>query len=235
MILHSRHIAANVALRRRRPRRLVDGVDGPSEGSELVRPLARRREVVGGDVHGTGLDAARSGSGARDLRAAPGRATEWQRTLDRLAAERDMSLIFCMATPGDYFTDRRAASGSSPCARATTTASPTTPARLWRWYLTNNLLAAVARRARRSRTASSPTTIDDGADDPARRRSATRRSRRCCPPSPPASSALATASAGPTSAIIERLVDDDGRVVTSETPIVLRPESFFDVSDAVDA
>src|SRR4029078_10794315 len=39
--------------------------------------------------------------GVRDLRATPSRAAEWQRTLDALAAEADVGLIWSMATPAD--------------------------------------------------------------------------------------------------------------------------------------
>ena len=41
--------------------------------------------------------------GVRGLRSAPGRARAWQEGIDRAAAERDMTLQWCMATPADFF------------------------------------------------------------------------------------------------------------------------------------
>lgn len=40
--------------------------------------------------------------GVRGLRAAPGRARAWQEALDRAAAERGLTLQWCMATPADF-------------------------------------------------------------------------------------------------------------------------------------
>ena len=40
--------------------------------------------------------------GVRGLREAPGRAREWQEAMDRAAAERGMTLQWCMATPADF-------------------------------------------------------------------------------------------------------------------------------------
>ncbi len=41
--------------------------------------------------------------GVRALRARPGRARDWQVAVDRAAAQRGMSLQWCMATPADFF------------------------------------------------------------------------------------------------------------------------------------
>ncbi|MEM8707751.1 MAG: hypothetical protein AAGE98_14905 [Actinomycetota bacterium] len=151
----------------------------------------------------------------------------WQRTLDRLAAERDLSLIFCMATPGDYFTV-----AELPRVIAVRTSDDyrfaDDPARLWRWYLQNNLLA---------RSLDVPVFKDcfftqtDVGDD-----------RLDGDPHAEIESVLSAFSAGivgigdrlgrTDTTIIDRLVDDNGRVVTSSTPIALCPESFFDAEDA---
>ncbi len=166
--------------------------------------------------------------GCRDLRAAPGRATDWQRTLDRLAAERGLSLIFCMATPGDYFTvaecERVIAVRTSDDYRFADD-----PARLWRWYLTNNLLAR-AIGVSVFKDCFFTSTPEDGNDDPLDGDAHAE-----------VEAVLSAFSAGIVGIgdrigrtdldIIGRLVDEDGHLVTSETPMVLRPESFFDADD----
>ncbi|MEM8706463.1 MAG: hypothetical protein AAGE98_08395 [Actinomycetota bacterium] len=165
--------------------------------------------------------------GCRDLRAAPGRATDWQRTIDRLADQRDMSLIFCMATPGDYFTV-----AELPRVIAVRTSDDyrfaDDPARLWRWYLQNNLLA---------RSLDVPVFKDcfftgaDAGDDPLDG-----------DPHAEVEAMLSAFSAGivglgdrrgrTDTTIVERLVDDAGRLVTSSTPLALCHQSFFDAGDA---
>ncbi|MEM8618906.1 MAG: hypothetical protein AAGF73_04210 [Actinomycetota bacterium] len=76
----------------------------------------------------------------RELRRHPGRAAQWQRTLNRLAAEYDVDLLWCMATPADMIEasqlDRVAAIRTSDDYRFTTD-----PALLWTWFLTVNRLA----------------------------------------------------------------------------------------------
>lgn len=79
--------------------------------------------------------------GVRALRAAPDRAAQWQRTLDALAAESGVELIWCMATPADLVLaatlDHVAAVRTSDDYRFTSD-----PALLWTWYLTVNRVAA---------------------------------------------------------------------------------------------
>lgn len=165
--------------------------------------------------------------GCRDLRAAPGRATDWQRTLDHLAAERDMSLIFCMATPGDYFTV-----AELPRVIAVRTCDDyrfaDDPARLWRWYLQNNLLArSLDVPVFKDCFFTNAHTGDDPLDGD---------------PHAEVESVLSAFSAGIVGlgdrlgrtdrSIVERLIDDEGRLVTSATPMALCPESFFDAEDA---
>ncbi len=78
--------------------------------------------------------------GVRAMRAAPDRAAHWQRTLDRLAADSGVDLIWCMATPADLVLaatlDRVVAVRTSDDYRFAAD-----PALLWTWYLTVNRLA----------------------------------------------------------------------------------------------
>jgi hypothetical protein len=78
--------------------------------------------------------------GVRALRAAPDRAAEWQRTLNALAAESGVGLIWCMATPADLVLaatlDHVVAVRTSDDYRFTADA-----ALLWTWYLTVNRVA----------------------------------------------------------------------------------------------
>jgi hypothetical protein len=78
--------------------------------------------------------------GARGLRAEPGRALAWQQGLDRAAAAHDLTLLWCMATPGDYLATVEL---ERICAVRTCDdyRYADDPARLWRWYLTVNRLA----------------------------------------------------------------------------------------------
>jgi hypothetical protein len=78
--------------------------------------------------------------GVRALRAAPGRAMHWQSTLDRLAGEHRLGLVWCMATPADMIA---AASLQNVVAIRTSDdyRFATDPALLWTWYLTVNRLA----------------------------------------------------------------------------------------------
>jgi hypothetical protein len=78
--------------------------------------------------------------GIGQLRAEPGRALAWQVSLDRFAAARQQTLLWCMATPGDLLAtvelDRICAVRTSDDYRYAHD-----PARLWRWFLTVNRLA----------------------------------------------------------------------------------------------
>ncbi|MEM9747734.1 MAG: hypothetical protein AAF945_13640 [Actinomycetota bacterium] len=76
----------------------------------------------------------------RALRRQPGRALDWQRALDRLAGERDIDLVWCMATPADLIAaaelDRVVAVRTCDDYRFAED-----PAFLWRWFLMVNRLA----------------------------------------------------------------------------------------------
>ena len=75
--------------------------------------------------------------GVRALRAAPDRAAQWQRTLDALAAESGVGLIWSMATPADLVLG-----ATLPQVVAVRTCDDyrfaADPALLWTWYLTVN-------------------------------------------------------------------------------------------------
>ena len=77
--------------------------------------------------------------GVSALRSAPDRAANWQRGLDTLAAESDIGLIWCMATPADIVfaagLDRVVAIRTCDDYRFAAD-----PASLWIWYLTVNRL-----------------------------------------------------------------------------------------------
>ncbi|MFT3853401.1 MAG: hypothetical protein QM733_11780 [Ilumatobacteraceae bacterium] len=78
--------------------------------------------------------------GVRALRAAPDRAAHWQRTLDQLAAESGVGLVWCMAMPADIVLaatlDHVVAVRTSDDYRFAAD-----PALLWTWYLTVNRVA----------------------------------------------------------------------------------------------
>src|SRR4029079_8403843 len=75
--------------------------------------------------------------GVRALRALPSRAAEWQRTLDALAAEADVGLIWSMATPADLVLAAALAQvvAVRTCDDYRFAADA---ALLWTWYLTVN-------------------------------------------------------------------------------------------------
>ena len=78
--------------------------------------------------------------GVRGLREAPGRARAWQEGLDRAAAERGMTLQWCMASPADLF--------QTVTLRSVTSVRTSGdyryligPGSLWAWFLYGNALA----------------------------------------------------------------------------------------------
>ena len=77
--------------------------------------------------------------GVRALRAKPGRISRWQKQLDNAAAERSISLIWCMATPADMATavslEQIVAVRSCDDYRYADD-----PSTLWRWHLTTSAL-----------------------------------------------------------------------------------------------
>jgi hypothetical protein len=80
--------------------------------------------------------------GVRGLREAPGRAHAWQAGIDRAAAERGITLQWCMATPADFCT----AAGLARVTSIRTSGDHgyiATPEMLWAWFLYTNALARV--------------------------------------------------------------------------------------------
>lgn len=160
--------------------------------------------------------------GVQALRAAPGRLVEWQRTLDDEARARDLSLLWCMATPGDYL-----ASAELDQVIALRTCDDyrfaEDPALLWRWYLTVNRLAvALGKPAFKdcffTMSDPGPTEIDGD-------------------PHAEAESLLAALSAGPVGigdrigrtdpTIVARLCRPDGVLVKPDRPLALTDRSWF--------
>ncbi len=80
--------------------------------------------------------------GVRQLREAPGRAAAWLAGLDAAASKAEVSLMFCMSTPGDFMAacrlDNVVAARTSDDYRFADD-----PAFLWRWFLGVNRLAEV--------------------------------------------------------------------------------------------
>ncbi len=76
----------------------------------------------------------------RDLRRRPGRARAWQEGIDAAAAERGITLQWCMATPADF-------AQTTTLSRVTSVRTCgdhgyiATPGQLWAWFCTTNALA----------------------------------------------------------------------------------------------
>ena len=78
--------------------------------------------------------------GVRGLRAAPGRARAWQEGIDRAAAERGLTLQWCMATPADFF--QTATLGQVTSIRTSGDHGYLVgPGFLWAWFCYSNALA----------------------------------------------------------------------------------------------
>lgn len=157
--------------------------------------------------------------GVRQLREVPGRALEWQRTLDRLAGEHDMTLLWCMATPGDLM----AAVGLANVVAIRTSDDyrfADDPATLWHWFLTVNRLADALGLA--TFKDCFLTARGDGIDGD---------------PHPDVEALLSAMSAGVVGIgdrvgrtdveLLGRIARPDGGLVTSDRPAVLADQSFF--------
>ncbi len=101
LILHGRHIS------RRSPYldRYASWIDGdrahPTDGELFEHWMA---QAAGWGAISYEQDwLVESFFGVRGLREGPGRARAWQEALDRAAGEHGLSLIWCMATPADFF------------------------------------------------------------------------------------------------------------------------------------
>ncbi len=82
--------------------------------------------------------------GVRGLRAAPGRARAWQEGIDRAAADRGLTLQWCMATPADFF--QAATLGRVTSIRTSGDHGYLVgPGFLWAWFCYTNALARALR------------------------------------------------------------------------------------------
>ncbi|MEZ5281847.1 MAG: hypothetical protein R2770_15405 [Acidimicrobiales bacterium] len=159
--------------------------------------------------------------GVREMRRVPGRAWAWQSTLDLLADEHDMALIWCMATPADLI-----AAAALPRVGAVRTSDDyryaQDPARLWHWYLAvNKLVAGLGHRTFKDCFFTSEPGPDSIDGDPHREVEAL----------------LAAMSAGVVGigdrigrtdvAIVERICRPDGVIVGPDAPMSLADQSMF--------
>ena len=78
--------------------------------------------------------------GVRGLREAPGRARDWQEALDRAAAERGITLQWCMASPADFF-QTLTLSNVTSIRTSGDYRYLIGPGALWAWFLYGNALA----------------------------------------------------------------------------------------------
>lgn len=214
LALHSRHIAASSPLVEPAEEWWVDLTAHPIDQAWFVRWFDDARRWGATCIEQDWM--IMSWFGVRQLRSIPDRAMNWLRSLNDLAAERDMALVFCMATPGDLM-----AAGSLDRVVAVRTCDDyryaDDPARLWRWYLTVNRLArSLGLPAFKDCFFTGSEPGESGLDgDPHRE----------------VESVLAALSGGPVGigdrfgctdlSIVERLLDADGHIATSDVPVAL--------------
>ncbi|MEO1064791.1 MAG: hypothetical protein AAFZ07_25530 [Actinomycetota bacterium] len=159
--------------------------------------------------------------GVRQLRERPGRAMAWQRALDEAAAATGISLLWCMATPGDLLAtvelDHVVAVRTCDDYRFADD-----PAVLWHWYLTVNRLAvALELRTFKDCFFSAPSGATEIDGDP----------------HPEVEALLSAFSGGPAGIgdrlartardLVMRLCDDDGRLLGPDRPLALADQSLF--------
>ncbi len=162
--------------------------------------------------------------GVAEMRRRPGRALAWQRTLNDLANEFDIDLLWCMATPADLIEaaqlDRVAAIRTSDDYRFTAD-----PALLWTWFLTVNRLAAPLGVAPFKDCFFSQADVTDG-DDPIDG-----------DPHAEVEALLSALSAGPVGIgdrlgrtdrdVVMRTCDDDGRILGPDRPLAMIDSCLF--------
>lgn len=98
--LHSRHFSAGSPYFEEYPA-WVDGAQAHPADPALYRLLVERAARWGAVTYEQDW-MSDTFHGVRGVREEPGRAVAWQHTLDREAAERGMTLLWCMATPPDF-------------------------------------------------------------------------------------------------------------------------------------
>ncbi len=138
LVLHSRHFSSHSPYWERYEA-WIDGEQAHPKAPEFFDHLLAQAASWGATSYEQDwlVD---SWQGVRGLREAPGRARAWQQALDRAAANHGLSLVWCMATPADFF--------------QTVTLSRVVAIRtandyrylvgnriLWRWFLLTNALA----------------------------------------------------------------------------------------------
>jgi hypothetical protein len=101
LILHSRHFSSKSPYFESEPA-WVDGEQAHPQTNALIERMVAQAATWGAiQVEQDWLS--ESFLGVRGLRAEPGRARAWQEGLDRAAAANGLSLLWCMATPADFF------------------------------------------------------------------------------------------------------------------------------------
>ncbi|MEX2206147.1 MAG: hypothetical protein WEF50_07975 [Myxococcota bacterium] len=101
LILHSRHFSSKSPYFEREPAWLDADRAHPSTPALLERLMAQA--AAWGAIQYEQDWLSESFLGVRGLREEPGRARAWQEGLDRAAAAHGLSLLWCMATPADFF------------------------------------------------------------------------------------------------------------------------------------
>ncbi len=101
LILHSRHFSSRSPYFEREPA-WFDGDRAHPRSSALGERLMAQAASWGAIQYEQDW-LSESFLGVRGLREEPGRARAWQEGLDRAAASHGMSLLWCMATPADFF------------------------------------------------------------------------------------------------------------------------------------
>ncbi len=171
--------------------------------------------------------------GVRQLREAPGRALDWQRGLDQAADDTEMSLIWCMATPGDLMATvhlrNLVAIRTSDDYRFAED-----PALLWHWYLTVNrfvdALDLVAHKDCFFSAHDANALVGPGSASHVG-------SELDGDPYPDVEALLAAFSGGVAGIgdrigrtdrdLVMRMCDDDGRLLSSERPLAIADQSLF--------
>jgi hypothetical protein len=103
--LHARHFAAGSPYFEEYPA-WVDGAQAHPADPGLYRLLVERAARWGACTYEQDW-MSDTFHGVRGVREAPGRAADWQHALDEAAAAREMTLLWCMATPPDFLETTR--------------------------------------------------------------------------------------------------------------------------------
>lgn len=138
LVAHCRHLAATSPLAERFDHWRDGGYAHPT-GDDYYEELLDRAASWGVETfeHDWLVECF---TGVRGLRAGVGRARRWQEGIDRAAADRDMTLQWCMATPADFF--QTATLGRVTSIRTSGDHGYLVgPGFLWAWFCYTNALA----------------------------------------------------------------------------------------------